>query len=84
MAYQYYLIKENPGYKEKVSIRTRDYYINNKDSLREKERYIYQNNVESHDRVRARARALHKGKTAYIPKHKRGRKQQPRAEYNDD
>jgi hypothetical protein len=84
-AYQYYLkVKDNPDYKEKVSIRKHEYYINNKDLLREKERYRYQNNVEYHDRVRARARALYKEKTADIPKQKRGRKAKPRAEDNDE
>lgn len=84
-AYQYYLkVKDNPEYKDKVSIRKHDYYINNKDLLREKERYRYQNNVEYHDRVRARARALYKEKTADTPKQKRGRKPKPREEENDE
>ena len=51
--------------------------------LRETERYRYQNNVEFHDRVRARARALYKEKTADIPKQKRGRKPKVREE-NDE
>jgi len=84
-AYQYYLkVKDNPDYKEKISIRKHEYYIKNKDLLRERERYRYQNNVEYHDRVRARARALYKEKTADIPKQKRGRKPKPRAEENDE
>ena len=51
---------------------------NNKELLRVKERYRYHNNVEYHDRVRARARALYKEKTADIPKQKRGRPKKPK------
>ena len=71
-AYQYYLkVNDNPDYKDKVKLRKHEQYINNKELLRAKERYRYQNNVEYHDRVRARARALYKDKTADIPKQKR-------------
>lgn len=84
-AYQYYLkVKDNPDYKEKVSIRKHEYYIKNKDLLRERARDKYQNNVDYHDRVRARARALYKEKTADIPKQKKGRKPKLRTEENDE
>ena len=80
-AYQYYLrVKDSPDYKEKVKLRKHEYYINNKELLRVKERFRYQNNVEYHDRVRARARELYKEHTKDIPKQKRGRKPKPKDE----
>ena len=84
-AYNYYLkVKYNADYKEKVKIRKREYYINNKDLLTQKERNKYRNNVEYHDKLRARAKALYKLKTADIPKLRRVRKPQPQDEDIDD
>ena len=49
--------------------------------MKQKERFRYHNNVDYHDRVRARAKALYQ-KTADIPKQKRGRK--PKAKHEND
>ena len=46
--------------------------------LRDKERIRYQSNGEYHDRVRARAKALYRLKTADIPELRRGRKPKPK------
>ena len=62
-AYDYYLkVKDTSDYKEKVKLRKHEYYINNKEVLKQKERFRYHNNVDYHDRVRARAKALYQKK----------------------
>ena len=82
-AYNYSLkVKDNADYKEKVNIRTDEYYINNKDLLKQKERLKYKSSVECHDKLRAKA--LEKLKTADIPKLRRGRKPKPKDEDIDD
>ena len=43
-------MKDNPDYKEKVKLRKHDYYIDNKDVLRENEKFRYHNNMEYHDK----------------------------------
>ena len=68
----------------KTKIRKHEYYINNKELVRYKERIRYENKAEYHDRVRARAKALHRLKTADIPKQRRGRKPKPQAEETYD
>ena len=84
-AYNYYLkIKDDPDYKEKVKLRKHEYYINNKENLREKEKFRYHNNIEYHDKKRARARELYKQKTADIVKMKRGRRPKPKPENDDE
>ena len=52
--------------------------------LRQKERLNYKTNVEYHDQVGARAKALYRAKTADIPKLRRGRKPHPKAENIDE
>lgn len=77
-------VKYNPDDTEKSSMRKHEYYIKNKDALRDKGRYRYPHIVEYHDRVRARASASYNEKAADMPKHKRGRTPKPRAEENDE
>ena len=84
-AYNYYLkVKDNADYTEKVKVRKHEYYINNKELLKQKERIRYRNNVEYHDRLRARAKALYRLKTADTLKLRRGRKPKPKDDANDE
>ena len=84
-AYNYYLkVKDTADYNEKVKIRKHEYYINNKELLKQKERIRYKTNVEYHDKLRARAKALYRLKTADIPKLRRGRKPKPKDEVIDE
>ena len=64
----------------KKILKSKKYYINIRNLLRDKERFGFRNNVEYHERVRARAKALSRLKTADIPKQRRGRKPKPKAE----
>ena len=52
--------------------------------LRTNERLKYKNNVEYHDKVRARAKALSRAKTADIPKLRRGREPHAKVENIDE
>ena len=51
--------------------------------MKQKERFRYHNNVDYHDRVRARAKALYRI-TADIPKQKRGRTPKPKPGNDDE
>ena len=73
-------MNDNADYKDKVIIRKHGYYINDKELFKHKERIRYKNNVEYHERLRARAKALHRLKATDIPKLRRGRKPKPKGE----
>ena len=77
-------MKDNEDYKEKNRIRKHEYYLRNKDVLRDKVRNRYNNDSEFSDKLKAKARALYHAKTCDIPKKKRGRKPRPKADNNDD
>ena len=77
-------MKDNADYKEKVKIRKHEYHINNEELLKHKERLKYKKNVEYHDKLRARAKALYRLRTAGIPKLRRGRQPKPKDKYIDE
>ena len=52
--------------------------------FRTRERLKYKHNVEYHDKIIARAKALHRAKTADIPKLRRGRKPHPKPDNIDE
>ena len=52
--------------------------------MKQKDRLKSNNNVEYHDKLRPRATALYRLKTADIPKLRRGRKPKPKDEVIDE